>query len=212
VNLKEHYALKPLPGSTDDRNCGLIAEIYQQLKRNYDAMNDYWTAGNWHYGEMEMKRLHSRWRPGLLRWLSSHFRLAALYKYASAYGESYELPLTWLAGVLVFFALIYPLLGFYPTTGLQLDVPLPQCVHECSLNYWNYKVFFRTHLAEHPTGLWGMMLHSFMTSISVAGFQRELRYAPSYPWGRMLALLELLLTTTLGGLFALAIRRQFKRS
>ena len=51
-----------------------------------------------------------------------------------------------------------------------------------------------------------------MTSISVAGFQRELKYAPSYPWGRLLALIELLLTTTLGALFALAIRRQFKRS
>ena len=56
-----------------------------------------------------------------------------------------------------------------------------------------------------------MMLHSLMTSLSVAGFQRELRYVPSYPWGRMVALFELLLTTTLGGLFLLAIRRQFKR-
>jgi hypothetical protein len=51
-----------------------------------------------------------------------------------------------------------------------------------------------------------------MTSLSVAGFQRELRYLPGYPWGRLLALVEVLLTTTLSGLFALAIRRQFKRS
>jgi hypothetical protein len=51
-----------------------------------------------------------------------------------------------------------------------------------------------------------------MTALSVAGFQKELRYSPVYPWGRALALLELLLTTTLGGLFLLAIRRQYKRS
>lgn len=212
VNLENHPALRRLPGSADERNYGLIAETYQQLKRNYDAKGDYWTAGHWHYGEMEMKRLHSRCRFRPLRWLSHHFSLAALYKYASAYGESYMLPLVWLAGVLVFFTLAYPLLGFYPTTGLELNAPGGACQHECLLNYWNYHVFFNAHPAEHPSGFWGMMLHSAMTSLSVAGFQRELRYTPSYPWGRMQALLELLLTTTLAGLFALAIRRQFKRS
>jgi len=33
----------------------------------------------------------------------------------------------------------------------------------------------------------------------------------SYPWGRALALLEFLLTSTLIALFLLAVRRQFKR-
>jgi hypothetical protein len=36
-------------------------------------------------------------------------------------------------------------------------------------------------------------------------------YEPSYPWGRLLALFEVLLTSTLIALFLLAVRRQFRR-
>jgi uncharacterized protein YjbI with pentapeptide repeats len=202
VNLRAALALEPPGDSSDERNYSLIAETYQQLKRNYDAKGAYWTAGHWHYGEMEMKRLHSRWRSRPLRWLSYHFSLVALYKYASEYGESYVLPLVWLLGAVTIFAVLYPI------AGLELSKDSGGGV----VGYWNIKEFFRTHPSEHPSGWLGLILHGFMTSISVAGFQRELKYAPSYPWGRLIALLELLLTTTLGALFALAIRRQFKRS
>jgi hypothetical protein len=192
------------PNMMNKRNYSLIAETYQQLKRNYDAKGDYWTAGYWHYGEMEMKRLHSRWSCGLLRWLDQHFSLVALYKYASAYGESYIMPSLWLVFFLAAFAFLYPVPGieFNPPPG---NIPV-------WLGYVDWTTFFHTHPAEHLSGFWGMILDSLMTSLSVAGFQRELRYVPSYPWGRMLALFELLLTTTLGGLFLLAVRRQFKRS
>jgi uncharacterized protein YjbI with pentapeptide repeats len=202
VYLLSAWALVSSEDSPDERNYSLIAETYQQLKRNYDAKGDYWTAGHWHYGEMEMKRLHSRWRSRPLRWLSHNFSLVALYKYASAYGESYMIPLVWLAAVITVFAILYPI------PGLELSKDSGGGV----VRYWNVAEFFRTHCAEHPSGWPGLILHGFMTSISVAGFQRELKYAPSYPWGRLLALIELLLTTTLGALFALAIRRQFKRS
>jgi uncharacterized protein YjbI with pentapeptide repeats len=198
------FELSAFENDPNERNYRLIAETYRQLKRNYDAKGDYWTAGHWHYGEMEMRRLHSRWRWKPLRWLSHHFSLVALYKYASAYGESYVMPLLWLAFVLVAFAFLYPVPGleFNPQAGVAPGW----------LGYLDWTTFFRSHSAEHPAGFWGMILHSLMTSLSVAGFQRELRFAPSYPWGRMLALLELLLTTTMGGLLLLAIRRQFKRS
>jgi hypothetical protein len=36
-------------------------------------------------------------------------------------------------------------------------------------------------------------------------------YQPSYPGGQLLALAEVLLTSTLGALFVLALRREFKR-
>ncbi len=202
VALEEAPPLRPLEGSPDERNYQLIAETYQQLKRNFDAKGDYWTAGHWHYGEMEMQRLHCDWTPRWARWLKQNLSLVALYKYTSAYGESYTLPLMWLAGVLAFFAMVYP------AVGLEIHM------HDVDkvLRYSNYAEFFRVNPGEHPGGFWGVLLHGAMASLSVAGFQRELRYAPSYPWGRLLALLELLLTTTMGALFALAIRRQFKRS
>ena len=50
-----------------------------------------------------------------------------------------------------------------------------------------------------------------MTTISVAAFQRDLTYEPTYPWGRLLAIVEILLTSTLLALFLLAVRRQFRR-
>lgn len=201
VDLKWNSAMRAAEGSADERNYGLLAETYQQLKRNYDAKGDYWTAGHWHYGEMEMKRLHSPWHFRPFRWLSHHFSLVALYKYASAYGESYMMPIAWLGGVLALFTLAYPV------SGLELNQPGSPL-----LSYRNFAEFFRTHPAEHPSGCSGMLLHSFLTSVSVAGFQRELRYVPSYPWGRLLALIEMLLTATLGALFLLALRRQFRRS
>jgi uncharacterized protein YjbI with pentapeptide repeats len=61
--------LLPEAGSHDSRNYGLVAELYQQLKKNYDDRRDYWTAGDFHYGEMEMKRLSSRQRKPMRRWL-----------------------------------------------------------------------------------------------------------------------------------------------
>jgi hypothetical protein len=67
--------------------------------------------------------------------------------------------------------------------------------------------------SSHP--LWRARLalvgHSGMTSLYVAAFQKDLTYQPSYPSGRLLAVAELLLTSTLGALFLLAVRRQFKR-
>jgi hypothetical protein len=50
-----------------------------------------------------------------------------------------------------------------------------------------------------------------ITSVDTATLQRSSEYAPAYPWGRVLAIVETLLTATLFGLFLLAIRRQFKR-
>jgi hypothetical protein len=221
----------------DERNYRLISELYQQLKKNYDDRRDYWTAGDFHYGEMEMKRLacpRLTWlsqleaklsgRPrlrklgewcGKLRcspWLLSELRswhqrlgLAAWYRRASDYGESWGKPLLWLSAVIVLFAALYPLLGLRPaegrspaakTTPIQVQTASLQ---ETSLRYWN---------CERPGRLFR---DSVMTSLSVAAFQRDLAYEPGYPWGRLLALVELLLTSTLIALILLAVRRQFRR-
>ena len=230
-------ALLPDAESHDSRNYGLVAELYQQLKKNYDDRKDYWTAGDFHYGEMEMKRLacpRLTWlswleeklsgKPrlrklgawcgklqsnsrllGKVRWWHQRFGLAAWYRRFSNYGQSWGKPLLWLFAVLVIFAALYPLLGLRPaagkspaakTTSVQVQAPSPQ---ETDLRYWNY---------QRPTRLF---CHSVMTSLGVAAFQRDLAYEPSYPWGRLLALFELLLTSTLIALFLLAVRRQFRR-
>ncbi len=185
-----------------------------RLKKNYDDRRDYWTAGDFHYGEMEMKRLASDHHNKALRWLHSNLGLVAWYKYASEYGESYVRPALWLALVLLVFMLLYPV------TSLQLDAggsgasthAMAQNANESSarLTYWQpWQSGGETGSVWRARGY--LVGHSLVTTLYVAAFQKDLTYQPSYPWGRLLALAEVLLTSTLGALFLLAVRRQFKR-
>jgi len=188
------FGLRPDPSSPDERNYIVIAELYQQLKKNYDDRRDYWTAGDFHYGEMEMKRLSSPRRNKVLRWLHRNLGLVAWYKYASEYGENYVLPVLWLVVLLLAFALVYPLAGLTPgaTVGHIAAASFEQGSGQVGL-------------AEAYAG------PGIMTTVGVAFFQRDLAYAPSYPWGRLVSWLQLLLTYTLVALFLLAVRRQFRR-
>jgi len=250
---KAAAALRTKDDNPNDRNYDLIAELYQQLKKNYDDKRDYWTAGDFHYGEMEMKRLAtpqpnhlSRWfaekikksltneNPSILaRWAkrkgyserSFHFfrrewhrsvGLAALYKYASEYGESYGRPVLWLVGFLFLFMFLYPILGLRPT----LKVGAAQAAaHEflssgagtAELSYRNYIHYGSLQPGGEKLSFPALLGHSLMTSVGVAALQRDLAYEPSYPWGRALSWFELALTSTLIALFLLAVRRQFRR-
>ncbi len=226
-------ALCTQEGDADDRNYGLIAELYQQLKKNYDDKRDYWTAGDFHYGEMEMKRLATPQPNRLSRWLKNmgltgarfevfrrswhrHVGLAALYKYASEYGESYNVPLLWLAGFLLLFMSLYPVLGLHPALkagggqaavhdSLFRDAGAPE------LSYRNYIHYGSLQPGGEKLSFPALLGHSLMTSVGVAALQRDLAYEPSYPWGRALSWFELALTSTLIALFLLAVRRQFRR-
>ncbi len=247
-------ALRTGKDDPDERNYELIAELYQQLKKNYDDRKDYWTAGDFHYGEMEMKRLAtpnpnrlSQWvsgkignrlakeRPGFLaRWAKSkgysernfhilrrelHRRLglAAWYKYASEYGESYGRPLLWLAGILVLFMFLFPIWGLRPSAKSSAPEPaasesrLVTKAGTPELSYVNFIRYGSTEPGGARVTSCSLLRDSFMTTIGVAAFQRDLAYEPTYPWGRLLAIVEIVLTSTLLALFLLAVRRQFRR-
>ncbi|MFZ0911703.1 MAG: pentapeptide repeat-containing protein [Candidatus Korobacteraceae bacterium] len=219
--------LKAGKNDHDERDYGLIAELYQQLKKNYDDRKDYWTAGDFHYGEMEMKRRHSSSRRGWVRWLHENFGLAAWYRRFSAYGESYLRPFLWWLIVFFLFALLlYPLAGLAPppspspsaappaaaasappATTPQSSAPVPAI----ELSYRQFGKFVQAH----PGWAWfksgPFFGHCLMTALSVGSLQREHEYEPSYPWGQLLALVQLVFTSTLLALFLLALRRQFKR-
>ncbi len=79
------------------------------------------------------------------------------------------------------------------------------------LNYADFSTYIHAYKGHAWIATLAFFGHSLMTALSVAGFQKELIYQPAYPWGRALALLELLLTSTLIALFLLALRRQFRR-
>jgi uncharacterized protein YjbI with pentapeptide repeats len=188
----EAEALKPNHGELDKLNYGLIAELYQQLKKNYDDRRDYWTAGDFHYGELEMKRLHSASRRKWEHWRHRTLGLAALYKYTSAYGESYMWPVPWLGGVLLFFGLLYPCFGLAPAAGAG---PPVSYASPCGVGIW------RAWFIPLGKGL--------LTSWEVATFQRYSFYRSDSPWVHLLQPVQLLLVSILVALFLLALRRQF---
>jgi len=209
VDLDAAVALQPGPENHNERDYGLIAETYQKLKKNYDNRMDYWTAGDFHYGEMEMKRLHSLRKNKAARWLHSNLGLVAWYRYASEYGESYVRPLLALIAVIILFTLLFPIPGLVFTKPDSGVIPAP-----APFSLLSYRDL-PTYIHAYPGPKWIAILaffgHSLMTALSVAGFQKELIYQPAYPWGRAFALFELLLTSTLIALFLLALRRQFRR-
>jgi hypothetical protein len=212
--------IKYRDGASDCRDFLVINELYQRLTKNYDDRKDYWTAGDFHYGEMEMKRLamppRRQTQPGLIQkmpgnelwnvvksWQHQNFSLLSWYKYASNYGESYVRPI----GVLVIVLAVFTIL--FPWAGLEPQAPRP--VGSSELSYKHFKDFIRAYPGRKWSAPAAFFGNSLMTVLSVAGFQKELKYEPTYPWGRALALLELLLTSTLIALFLLAVRRQFRR-
>jgi uncharacterized protein YjbI with pentapeptide repeats len=83
----------------------VVEKLYRRLRKNYEGKGAYADAGDFHYGEMEMRRLA---QPAVLR----HISLAALYKYLSGYGEQHGLALFWLLFfVFVLFPALYLLVG-----------------------------------------------------------------------------------------------------
>jgi uncharacterized protein YjbI with pentapeptide repeats len=200
------WALRSKSEVPGERDYNLIAELYRQLKKNYDDRDNFPTAGDFHYGELEMRRLSSSQRNRVMKWLHRHLGLVALYKYGSEYGESYLRPFIFLLVVITAFTLLFPLAGLVASADAS-----QQGVSPAKLSYSHFASFVNLYPERKWVGIVAFFGRSLMTALSIAGFQKELKYEPSYPWGRALALLEFLLTSTFVALLLLAIRRQFKR-
>jgi uncharacterized protein YjbI with pentapeptide repeats len=203
--------LAPVSDSEDPCDYRLIEELYQKLKRNYDDQSDYRVAGDFHYGELEVRRKRNKHKSKGLDWLRCNFGVLACYKCASAYGESYVRPGGLLLLVLLAFTLLYPL------SGLHLDPSRVNasgssfgCKDIKELTYWSPNKCGQDNRSEWRARL-DLLLSSGLTSVEVAAFQRNITYEPSYRLGLFLVLVETLLTSTLIALFLLAVRRQFKR-
>ena len=95
---------------------GQLEHLYRQLKRNYEEQRDYERAGDFHYGEKEMRRQNSDtswWHRFLLLWP---------YWLISGYGERIWRPLV-AAGVILaafaFVCLLYRLTPTKPSTSVR---------------------------------------------------------------------------------------------
>jgi uncharacterized protein YjbI with pentapeptide repeats len=87
-----------------------LERLYRELKQNCEDRHDYEGASDFHYGEKEMRRQ----KPNIKKWLKA---LLWLYRWISGYGESFFLPLLWIALVALGCAGLYIHLGFSPKTG-----------------------------------------------------------------------------------------------
>ena len=182
-----------------------VEQIYHQLKKNYDSRLDYWTANEFHFGEMEMKRLAVPTDGRLLwlrQWWHRNLSFVAWYKYASDYGNSYRKPLLWLLGILLVATLLFPI------PGLELRQAISTSTARVTYgSVWNGQENWTNNFWTEAK----LIGKSGITAIDTATFQRTPEYTPVYPRGRVLAIVETLLTSSLFALFLLAIRRQFRR-
>src|SRR5208337_1955148 len=156
------------------RDYRAVAQIYQQLKKNYDSRLDYWTANEFHFGEMEMKRLAgplNGWFLGLRRWWHRNFSFVAWYRRASDYGNSYVKPAVWL---LFFILLLFPALFPLHGAGLRRQGDKPA---ETYASTWNFQKGYGENLYAEAR-LFGK---SAITSVDTATFQKSAEYAPTYP-------------------------------
>ena len=96
--------------ASESRAWAHIEQLYRQLKQNYEDRKDYERAGDFHYGEKEMRRRNPDTSRGLWCWLT-------MYLLVSGYGERWVRPLLWAAGLLVVCAALYLFLGLQPKNG-----------------------------------------------------------------------------------------------
>jgi hypothetical protein len=84
-----------------------VERLYRQLKQNYEERHDYERAGDFHYGEKQVRRKSSE--TGVLLKL-----FLKVYWLLSGYGERYLRPLIWAAILLVASTFLYLKLGLSP--------------------------------------------------------------------------------------------------
>jgi len=94
---------------------GLLERLYRDLKQNCEDRRDYERAGDFHYGEKEIRRKNPD-TSTLLRFFLT------VYWLISGYGERYMRPIASAFVLLVVCAIGYLFLGIAPTEGSPLEL------------------------------------------------------------------------------------------
>ncbi len=98
------------PPEEGGRPYAQIERLYRELKQNHEDRRDYERAGDFHYGEKEMRRKNPETPAGLKFFLT-------LYWAVSGYGERYLRPLIWAGALLFGCAFLYLGLGLVEPAG-----------------------------------------------------------------------------------------------
>lgn len=170
--------------------------LYRRLKHSCLSQSDHIAAGDFHIGEMEMKRRQlNRYQPDY--WLSF------LYKWLSLYGERWLRPLLWLGLGIIIFAIVESLTGVCVNGEIIGGI----CAGGETVNY-NISM---SHLIDW--NLWVVWLGD-LSNIAVYGLQVATLQRPSNitPEGsHIFYALWAITGASLIALSLLAMKRRFKR-
>jgi hypothetical protein len=90
-----------------------VERLYRHLKQNYESQRNYGRAGDFYYGEMEMKRRQLNPLGQIPFWI---------YRILSGYGESYPRALFWLIVMWLLFAVLFTVVGYTDEWGNHADL------------------------------------------------------------------------------------------
>ena len=171
--------------------------LYRQLKRNYEEKRDYHGAGDFHFGELEMRRRQKTW---FRQWTS----LTLPYRLFSGYGEK------WGRALLSFFIAVLLSAGLNLLWIQPKQHPLP-VVNQGDTSHPTPKNLGSKNPVKSLE-----FVDSFLFTFKLMTLQRNLKYEPIDDplWGRVgkfVLNLEFLIGPALIALMLLAIRRQFRR-
>jgi|SaaInlStandDraft_6_1057023.scaffolds.fasta_scaffold43788_1 hypothetical protein len=168
--------------------------VYRKLKENFETQRDYARAGDFHYGEMEMRRKSkilaweerpvSKYLP-FLKYLS----LTQCYKIVSGYGEKWQQALVSFIAVWILF------------TGLNLPLIQPVQQQTTQVEKWQQDSLHRVT---------GSALFSFKV-LTLQRWDRDLQLKGTSYLPGLFVSLQHLIGPTIIALMLLAIRRQFRR-
>ena len=177
----------------------IVETLYRQLRKNYEDKADFPEAGKFYAREMEMKRLQKTC-------VGRNLSLSAWYKYVSDYGESYLRASLWIAGVLFLWAFAYRAIPFQSEAADTVLLE-EQAVISLQNPVWPIRQDCR-EIKECGFLSWQAALtYSFGTM----AFSRPSYVKPVSDLGRITRLVQQIVGPVIIALFALAVRRRFRR-
>jgi len=164
-----------------------LEDLYRQLKKNYEEQRDFDRAGDFHFGEKEMRRRNPATPRGLRR-------LLTLYRGVSGYGE------LWLRPLAFFLALVLAGALGYLVGGLWVRDPVGPSGSLLSV---------RAGQGAMGGGL-AAVGESLLYSLRVMTLLRPDDVVP-VGWSRLIQTVQSLVGPVLLGLAGLAIRQRLRR-
>ncbi len=180
----------------DQKNWELVGDIYRGLQDYYHEHNRYADAGDFYAAEQDVNRKTNRGRIYLVA--------NSLYKSVSLYGQSYMLPLLWMALFLLLFPAIFLWGGIGPPVTADGAQDTTKVVSYSLSPYPSDCFLIQSSNDDYWT--------CFFNNVSFLTFNRaKLSERLLYPYQHALAGFEIVIMVALIAFFLLALRRQFKR-